>query len=41
MKIEVLQMTRTSAITAVKAATPESHLVRQGTASRESRHLQL
>ena len=41
MKIEVVQMACTSAITVMKVAAPEGYLVRQGTAGRESRHLQL
>jgi hypothetical protein len=42
MRIEVVvQMVCTSAITAAKAATPRRRSVRQGTAGRESRHLQL
>lgn len=40
MKLQVVQMACASAITAVKAADPEGHLVRQATAGRESRHLQ-
>jgi hypothetical protein len=41
MKIEVVQMACTRAITAMRAAVPEGYLARQGTAGRESRHLQL
>ena len=41
MKIEVVRMACTRPITAMKVAPPEGYLVRQGSASRESRHLQL